>query len=274
MRTGGSKWLAAVLAISAMVTTAGATPGPTTTSWWEQSPWDDPERGFNWYPDPIEAKPKQEPKAPEPKPKTIYEMTTLSEIQKELERLKAVAVVNPTEKNVLEFLKAQNFIMDKSSVFADVSRRVVWTHPEVDYNARRSVANFSITNQRQRDNLKRGQLMANLAETHGLVFFSRSDCGYCKDQAVALKRFHEDTKIPILPISLDGGAVHLFPDAKPDNGIAMLASRGEGIQTVPAVFLINRATRELLPLGAGVVAADNLAERIRVLTTTTPGQEF
>lgn len=274
MRIGGNKWLATGLAIGWMVATAaGATPR-SATNWWDESPWDDPERGFNWYPDPAEAKSKQAPKAPEPKPKTIYEMTTLSEIQKELERLKAVAVVNPTEEHVLAFLKAQNFIMNKSSVFADVSRRVVWTHPEVDYNARRSVANFSITNQRQRVNLKRGQLMANLAETHGLVFFSRSDCGYCKDQAVALKRFYEDTKIPILPISLDGGAVHLFPDAKPDNGIAMLASRGEGIQTVPAVFLIDRATRELVPLGAGVVTAEDIAERIRVLTTTKPGEEF
>ena len=53
-----------------------------------------------------------------------------------------------------------------------------------------------------------------------------------------------------------------------------MASGGNGIQTVPALFLVDRKTQQMIPLGVGVMAADDLSERIRVLTTTTPGQEF
>jgi conjugal transfer pilus assembly protein TraF len=50
------------------------------TSWWTETPWDNPERGFNWYPDPMAEQkepPKHEP--PPPKKKTIYEMATAEE---------------------------------------------------------------------------------------------------------------------------------------------------------------------------------------------------
>ena len=85
-----------------------ASAASSSLSWWEENPWADPDRGFNWYPDPREELPPEKAKPEEKKPKTIYEMTTLEEVKKELERLKGEAVINPTEKNVLSFLRAQN----------------------------------------------------------------------------------------------------------------------------------------------------------------------
>lgn len=242
--------------------------------WWEESPWIDPDRGFNWYPDPREEIKPPEKKKPEEKPKTIYEMTTLDEIKKELERLKGAAVVNPTEKNVLAFLKAQNFVMDKSSMFADVSRRVVWANPEVNYSARSPTVNFARDKEKSRTETKRSENLRALSETHGILFFARSDCDFCHDQAPVLKAFSKSSGMPVLTVTLDGKPIPMFPDAKPDNGISMLASNGNGIQIVPAIFLIDRKTQQMIPLGTGVVAGEELAERIRVLTTTKPGQEF
>ena len=80
--------------------------------------------------------------------------------------------------------------------------------------------------------------------------------------------------IPILTVSLDGRPISMFPDAKPDNGISVIASGGNGIQTVPAVYLIDRKTQKMTALGTGVIAGEELAERIRVLTMTKPGEEF
>ena len=101
-------------------------------------------------------------------------MTTLEEIKKELERIKGVAVVNPTKENVLEFLRAQNFVMDKSAVFADVSRRVAWANPDVNYSSRSPVASFARGNERDRINAKRSQLLNDLSKTHALLYFARS----------------------------------------------------------------------------------------------------
>lgn len=241
------------------------------SSWWEETPWVDPERGFNWYPDPKDEQPKAKP---EEKPKTIYEMSSLEEIKKELDRIKGVAVTNPSEKNVLEFLRAQNFVMDKASTFADVSRRVVWANPDVNYSSRSPVANFARDGVKRRTDEARESNLKALAETHGILYFARSDCEFCRDQSPVLKGFSNRTGLPILTVTLDGKPITMFPDAKPDNGIAMLASGGRGIQSVPAVFLVERATQNMIPLGTGVIAGDELAERIRVLTMTTPGQEF
>ena len=244
-------------------------------TWWDKSPWEEPDRGFNWYPDQLEPKPRQK-KEPDPptKPKTIYEMNSLEEIKKELERIKGDAVVNPTEEKVLAFLRAQNWVMDKASLFADVSRRAVWRNPDVNYAARSPVANFAVQSARQRQTQERKDTIKELAATHGILYFARSDCNFCKDQSPVLKAFSLSTGMPVLTISLDGGPISMFPDAKKDNGISLLASQGNGIQTVPAVFLVNRTTKEMTPLGTGVIASDDIAERIRVITKTTPGQEF
>ena len=254
---------------------AASVPSQAATGlWWDQSPWGDPDRGFNWYPDPREEMRQPEEKKAEKKPKTIYEMTTLEEVKKELEHIKGVAVINPTEKNVHEFLKAQNYVMNKASMFADVSRRVVWSKPDVNYSARSPTANFASMKVRERRDKERDGTMAELAQTHGILFFARSDCDFCHDQAPVLKALSSKTGMPILTVSLDGKPIHMFPDAKADNGISMMASGGNGIQTVPAMFLIDRRTQQMIPLGTGVIAAEDITERIRVLTKTTPGQEF
>ena len=54
----------------------------------------------------------------------------------------------------------------------------------------------------------------------------------------------------------------------------MLATGGEGIQVVPALYLIDRATKAVIPLGTGVIASSELGERIRTLVKTAPGQDF
>ena len=245
-----------------------------TDSWWNESPWQNPDRGFNWYPDPREVEKKAEEKPEEKPPKTIYDMTTLEEIKKELDRLKSVAVVNPTNENVKDFLKAQNWVMDKSSLFADVARRVVWATPEVNYQARSSVATFALDKERSRRLQAQERALADLSQTHALLFFARSDCPACHDQSPVLKAFSKQSGIPVLAITLDGGPIPNFPDARPDNGISMLASSGEGVRTVPAIFLVSRDQKQIVPLSVGVVAGSDLAERIRVVMTTTPGEEF
>jgi conjugal transfer pilus assembly protein TraF len=164
--------------------------------------------------------------------------------------------------------------MDKSSLFADVARRVVWTYPDVNYSARSPTVNYARANVKGRVDKQRKENIRELAQTHAILFFARSDCDFCHDQAPVLKTFSNNTGMQVLTISLDGGQIPMFPDAKLDNGISLMATGGNGISTVPALFLINRETHETIPLSTGVVAAEEIAERIRVLTLTTPGQEF
>ena len=73
--------LALITALSVSLPSyAFQTPAGEVGQWWDDTPWNDPDRGFNWYPDPKEeAKPEAKPK-PELKKKTIEEMTDLKAI--------------------------------------------------------------------------------------------------------------------------------------------------------------------------------------------------
>lgn len=242
-----------------------------TKGWWDETPWESPERGFHWYPPDAPAKPK---KPAEPKPKTLREMTTMEDLKKELARLKDIAIMQPTPENVRVYLEAQTFVMDKSSIFADTARRVVWATPSVDYNNRSPVANYALLNKKDARRDAQTQTLAELARDYGLLFFFRGDCPYCHQQAPVLRLLERNYGLPVMAVSMDGGTLPQFPAAPRDNGISLTVSQGQGVQTVPALYLVHRETRQALPIGTGALAVDEIVERIRVLTRTQPGQEF
>jgi conjugal transfer pilus assembly protein TraF len=243
-----------------------------TGNWWSASPWDDPDRGYLWYP-PDKPAAREEEKQPE-KPRVLEEIRTMEELRAEVERRHGEAIMNPTEENLLSFLEAQNFAMNKAALFADVGRRVNWQHPEVDYTARAPVANFARSSFDRRRTAEQEQHFRNLTGTHAILYFARSDCPMCADEAPVLKGLSLDTGMQVLAVSLDGKPLHMFPDAKPDNGISMAVSGGQGIQALPALYLLDRESRLVIPLASGTIAAGELKERIWVLTRTQPGQNF
>lgn len=242
-------------------------------SWWNGSPWIDPNRGFNWYP-PDEAPKKAKKKQPEVRQKTIREMETMEELQKELARLKDVAIMKPTQDNVRAYLEAQTYVMDKGSFFADVARRVAWQTPSVDYNNRSPTASYALLEKNDMRKQAQYQAIANLGKDYGLLFFFKSDCTYCHAQAPILKLLESSYGLPVMAISLDGGSLPQFPNAKRDNGISVIVSAGQGIDVTPTMYLVNRETKQSTLIGSGALAMEDLVERIRVLTSTKPGQEF
>lgn len=138
-------------------------------SWWNGTPWVRPDRGFNWYPP--DAPPKKPAKKAE-KPKSIKEMVTMEDLQKEVNRLKNAAIMKPTEANVRNYLEAQTYVMDKGSFFADVARRVAWQTPSVDYNNRSPTANYALLEKNDRLKREQYQAISHLGRDFGLLFFS------------------------------------------------------------------------------------------------------
>jgi len=255
-----------------IATPALALPGDSN-SWWTDTPWHRDDRGFLWYPDP-QAEPDKAQPAPEPKKKTYREMDTLEEVQAELKRLKNIAILNPTPENVRTWLEANNWSMDKASTFADTARRVTWATPEVDYNNRSTTVNIALAQGRELRKADFKQNIADLSRDNGIIFFYRSDCRFCHQQSPILKMLEAQYGIQVLAVSMDGGPIPNFPNARPDNGISMKISNGQGITTVPAVYLVKRKTNEAIPIGTGVLSSEEIVERIWIMTKTQPGQEF
>ncbi len=220
--------------------------------------WRQHREGWFWYRDPVPPK-TPPPATAKKKPKDLRDFDAL---QQRLEDLKRVAVMNPSDTNLLAYMRLQRLVMDKSQVFADRWQRLVWSAPDLDYGMTGRPTNamaINVFDDQQRD--RDAQTVRTLAATHGLIFVFRSDCPFCHRFAPILKRFELDYGMTVLAVSLDGGTLPDYPDARRDNGIAAQLNT----TTVPAIYLTAPARREIRPVGFGLMSMSDLLERVAAL---------
>jgi conjugal transfer pilus assembly protein TraF len=129
---------------------------------------------------------------------------------------------------------------------------------------------------RRLEESSRDEKLAGIGKRNGLLYFFRSDCALCKLQAPALLAFSRRYNIEILPVSMDGRIPPNFPLPNPrmDNGVSQVVTNGLGVNVVPSLFLVSHDTRHVDPLGVGVIAVEDIAERIRVVKTTQLGDDY
>ena len=224
--------------------------------------WRQHREGWFWYRDPLPPKPHLPSSNPSTTPKKSQDLSDFQALQQRLDDLKRVAVMNPTDTNLLAYMRMQRMVMDKSQVFADRWQRLVWREPDLDYGMTGRPTNAMAINvfdgqQRDRD----AQTVRGLAPTHGLIFVFRSDCPFCHRFAPILKRFEQEFGITVLAVSMDGGTLPEYPDARPDNGIATRLNA----RSVPALYLTHPAKREIRPVGFGLMSDTELLERVATL---------
>lgn len=219
--------------------------------------------GWFWYRDPPLADPRPAPLAPKP-PRELVEFEAM---QKRLEDLKRVAIMNPSDANLTAYMRYQRMVMNKSEHFAERWQRLVWTVPDLDYGLGGRPTNamaINVFDEQQRD--RQARTLESLAATHGLIFVFRGDCPHCHRFAPILKRFEQEFGFTVLAISMDGRAIPEYPNALPDNGMAARLNA----TAVPALYLTAPATRQIVPVGFGVMSMSDLVERIAALAQDAP----
>jgi conjugal transfer pilus assembly protein TraF len=223
--------------------------------------------GWWWYKDPAEpVQPKNESLL-----EHLQSIKTVEDLKKEVERLKGVAIMAPTEENLSNYMYAQQFIMDKSSVFADVWRRVVWKTPDLDYSLRRPVNSTALNLYADNRKTSEAAYVSRLStEGAGLFYFFSSTCPYCQAMAPAVRQFQAQYGMEVLPISMDGAGLPEFPNFRVNNGQAERL----GVETVPALFLVSPEDKKIYPIGFGVMSVSDIAERINVILNSKPGQNW
>jgi len=225
--------------------------------------WRRKREGWFWYRDPPIAT-RRAPATPAA-PARPPELFAFEAMQKNLDDLKRIAVMNPSDANLLAYMRYQRMVMEKSEVFATRWQRLVWSVPELDHALSARPTNamaVGVFDEQQRD--RQAQAVRNLAATHGLLFVFRGDCPYCHRFAPILKRFEQAYGMTVFAVSLDGGGVPEYPNAPLDNGMAARLKS----PVVPALYLTAPATREIRPVGFGVMALNELVERIAALADT------
>lgn len=213
--------------------------------------------GWFWYKDSVLTKSKSSNQAP------IADLAAQVDFEKEeLDRLLKIAIKEPNEQNLINFIKLRNKIIDQSYNFGLRLQQVNLMNPQLDQlktYPTNQVAK-AIYKEQKTANVK--NKIAKLSQTHGLFYIFTSNCPYCHNFAPTVKNFATKYNWSLIPINLDGKATDEFPDARADNGVV----RQLKITAVPALIMVEPKANKVFPIAMGLVAEEEIIERIDLLT--------
>ena len=266
--------LARILAAAGVWAALGASAAGGEWRSWCGSPGSGVSLGWHFYCDRREE-PREADPAPLPAPSVADERPATERIEamrKALEAARAEAILDPTPANVTAYLRLQQESLQRAAAFSDAFRRTVWATPELDYTLKRPVG--ALAKQVWSDGRRqaRDAALARLGERYGLIYIGHAGCAGCKVFGPLLRAFSLRHGLDVLAVSLTGEALEGWPEAVADRGRA--ARLGLGNAPVPALVLFDTETKRVLPVGFGVLAEDEMAERIFALTALEPGHDY
>ena len=270
-----------ILAALGVWATIGASTAGGDTRAGEWRPWcseqGETSLGWHFYCDRDEDREEEPPAATAapPVPGTSVSGSATARIaalRARLEEARAEAILDPTPEKVAAYLALQRDALQRTATFSDAFRRTVWATPELDYTLRRPVGALAkrLWSDERRNEI--AEILATLGERYGLIYLGHPDCGGCRVFGPLLRAFAMRHGIDVLAVSMTGGPLEGWPGAVPDNGRA--ARLGLAGSPVPALVLFDTATKRAMPVGFGVLAEDQIAERIFVLTQLETGNDY
>ena len=145
-----------------------------------------------------------------------------------------------------------------------MAQRIAWASPELDPTLQGTPGERQgAGGVRPADWPSAASSISALGRDHVLIFFFRGDCPYCHAFAPTLEAFQARHGIKVSRVSVDGGPIPGFADAR-DNGIATTLR----VTQVPAVYLAQPFTGKITPIGFGVLSEAQLLERISMVAAS------
>lgn len=213
-------------------------------------------------PEKVEPVPSEQPSA----------TNRLDAITAELRELKAKAILEPTSENVTAYIRFQRRQLDQASLFSDVWQRAIWQEPELDYTLQRPVSTLGKRAWQDNRKTERDGVMAHLSERYGLFYFFAQSCGACEVMSPIVQGVAQTWHITVRAISTDGGPSRHFPRYTVET--TQRAKMGLDPGITPAVVLWDAAANRAIPIGYGVMSADELQDRIYLLTSKEAGRDY
>lgn len=196
----------------------------------------------------------------------------MAEIARQLDELKARAILEPTSQNVVNYIRFQREQLDRASTFADVWSRAIWQNPQLDYTLERPVSTLAKQTWLEDRRHQREGSIAALTARYGVFYFFSSSCPACRTFSPVMRALSDKYDLEVLAVSMDGGTNEAFPNFVVDNGQYQRMGLQGG--TVPALVLFDTQTKQPIPIGYGVMAADEVMQRIFYLTSIEPGSDY
>lgn len=203
---------------------------------------------------------------------TVPAAVRLKAITDQLDEMKARAILDPTTENVTAYVMYQREQLDRASTFADVWQRSLWQNPEIDYTLQRPVSTLGKRAWLDGRSSDVRRSMAGLSQRYGMFYFYSSSCAACEIFSPILRSLSEQFNLQVLPVSMDGGPNKTFENYVVDTGQSI--KMGLSGRQVPALVLFDTVTKQPIPIGYGVMSADEVMDRIFTLTNVAPGSDY
>lgn len=203
----------------------------------------------------------------------LEQMEDITQLRAEVARHLDTAVAKPTERNLLLYMTAQQFVMARAEKFAVVWHEVLRKYPEVDdgvNNPNRSDAARPIYVNAMNAQIR--STLGGLNDRYALLFFFRGDCPFCHKQAKILQTMSKAHGFNVMPISLDGRGIPEYPNPRVEPSFV----EGLGIKTVPSMMLMRRGSTILEPIATGLTTMDVIEGRITSIVSQaeSPGGQW
>lgn len=212
------------------------------------------------------------PQTAEPKSQAPTATAALDAITATLRELKAQAIIEPTPENVTAYIRFQREQLDRASLFSDVWQRAIWQDPGLDYTLERPVGAVAKRQWQDARTAERDSVMAHLGDRYGLFYFFAQTCGACEVMSPIVKAVADRWQLTVRAISTDGGPSRHFPNYTVENG--QRPRMGLEPKITPALVLWDSEAKRAIPIGYGVLSADELQDRIFLLTSKEAGHDF
>lgn len=235
------------------------------------------EEGWFWYKDPREAQVKPlPPPAPEPEKKETppakeekpkeekLSAFSVKWIRENLDKLRDIAIDDPTPENVRNYYYAQRIMLDKADKFATVAKQVVTSDPYLDENNNypfATAARASIT-RLQNDAKKEG--LKHLAGKAGLWFFFDSKCSFCSMQVSTVNHLAQTYGFEVKAITLDGKTL-------PELKVPVVRDQGQFKTlnlTITPTLVLAVPPKTFLVISQGVLSDSSADERLLTVAAT------
>lgn len=260
----------AAICLFALPEPAAAGDGPTAATRDVGDPFYCAERQLGYWFYCSKSKP---PERQEPAPAEAASASVrLDAITAELRELKAKAILDPSPDNVTAYIRFQRRQLDQASLFSDVWQRAIWQEPDLDYTLQRPVSTLGKRAWQDNRKAERDSVMAGLSQRYGLFYFFAQSCGACEVMSPIVQSVAQTWHIEVRAISTDGGPSRTFPRYTVETN--QRAKMGLDPGVTPAVVLWDAAQSRAIPIGYGVMSADELQDRIYLLTTKDAGRDY
>lgn len=228
---------------------------------------DDRERGWFWReldpePDALQTDPPPKPAAPaapsQPQPEGPPPLS-VAWLKVELEKARIAAIDDPSHDNVEWHSFLLRLSMDRAKKFTESAIEVNASNPWLDGSAAREQTSYGRLQQQSEMLDQRRELVKRVAGELGIWYFYAQSCDYCARANAPIAEFASAYDIPVLAISMDGGAPRdgYWPDFVVDQGQAAHLR----VKQTPTLYLY-RPPDQLILLNVGVQTMPGLEKKL------------